>query len=289
VILGLIAPHPLQGIGLGGLAKAGIVSTDSTYLQLYGEAGLLAVVGSMVLLLVAGAACLPGLRSPEPATRLGAAAGVTAAIAMFVGGFAYDALRSLSSARPFWALVALGVVATERAGAPVPGLIRRPRAVLIGAVVAAELVAWCAVALAPVHYARQYTFTTVAAERETHFIDPVTVGRVYIHTVCGAVAGLPSGRSEYGFDCRDLTLGAGVGELRVEAPSAAAVATATDQVKAQVARTAVSAFDLNAETPVQRGRGTLVTWAPLWLPVAVLLALLLVPVPIRRTRAKAAS
>jgi hypothetical protein len=269
---------PLHGLGLGGLASLGFPSTDTTYLQLYGETGLLGLVSGIALLLTATACCLPGLRSTVRDERLAATAGFTAGVAMLIGGFAYDALRSLSSARPFLVLAVVGLVASERVVGPLPGLVPRSRRLLVGAVVSAAAVGWLVFALAPVHYAQQFRFTTVSAAREARFTDPVTQGHVFVNTVCGTAAALPEGTPAAHIDCRDLMVAPGVGVLRIEATSSAALPAVADTVGAQVATAGLTPFRLSAETPVQRGRDTAATWAPFWIPAGTLLVLLLVPV-----------
>ena len=272
------AAGPLHGLGLGELATYGYPSTDTTYLQLYGETGLLGLVSGLGLLVTAAACCVPGLRSRVAADRLAAAAGLAAGVAMLAGGFAYDALRSLSSAHPFLVLAAVGLAASERVVGPLPGLVPRGRWLVVGAVVGAEALGWLVFALTPEHYAQQFRFSTVSAVRESHPYDPVITGQTFVHTICGLAAALPAGTPAAHIDCRDLQLGAGVGVLRVQAATPMAVRSVAEAVDTQVATLGLTSFTTSPESSVQRGRPTAAAWAPFWLPAATLLGLMLVPV-----------
>jgi hypothetical protein len=273
---------PLHGLGLGGLASLGFPSTDTTYLQLYGETGFLGLVSGVVLLVTGIACCVPGLRSRQRDDRYAAAAGLAAGVAMLLGGFAYDALRSLSSARPFLVLVAVGLVASERVTGPMPALARRSRRLVVGAVLGAAALGWVVFALAPVHYAQQFRFTTISAERETHLYDPVVPGHTFVNTVCVAASTLPADTPAAHLDCRDLQGGAGVGVLRIETSSPDSIKGVADAVRTQMSTIGLTAFTMSAETPVQRGRPTAAAWAPFWIPAATLLLLLFVPSARRR-------
>jgi hypothetical protein len=276
IILGIAALHPLHGIGLGGLAQLGLPNTDSTYLQLYGEAGLLGLVSGVALILCCLACCARGLRASEPVNRLAAAAAVSGTIAMLVGGGAYDALRSLSSSRPFFLIVAIGIVAAERAAGPLPAVVRRPRAVLAGSVALAGIAGVVMLAVAPLHYAEQYAFQTVSVARQVLPTDPVTVGTTYINSVCDVVAGVGSQHRDSSLDCSNPQLAAGFGQLRVQAASADGVQQLVSDVRSSAAGLPVT-FALSVQTPLRSGRDTGLAWAPFWVPAAVLLALLLLP------------
>lgn len=281
VILGIAAQHPLHGIGLGGLAAIGLPNTDSTYLQLYGEAGLLGLVSGVALLVCSLAACARGLRSTERVDRFAAAAAVAASIAMIVGGVAYDAIRSLSSSRPFFLIVAIGVLAAERAGGPLPALVRRPRLAVVGGLVASGAVGVVLLATAPTHYAEQYAFETVSSARQLLPVDPVTVGTTYINSVCDVVSAVGTQHRSSHLDCRDPQLAAGVGQIRVQADSPVDVQNLVTDVRSTVAGLPVD-FALFVQTPLRSGRDTGLAWAPFWLPASVLLAMLLLPLGVTR-------
>ena len=282
IILQIAALHPLHGIGIGGLATVGLPNTDSTYLQLYGEAGLLGLVSGVALLVCCLVCCARGLRATDRVSRLAAAAAVSGSLAMLVGGGAYDALRSLSSSRPFFLLVGIGVVAVEQAIGPLPGLAKRPRLVLAGGITAAAAAGVALLAVAPTHYATQYEFRTVSAFRELLPTDPVTVGTTYINSICGVVDGVGTEHRSSQLDCRDPQLAAGVGTLRIQASSADDVRTLVSDVRTSVARLPVD-FALDVQAPLLSGRETGFAWAPFWLPAGVLLALVLLPVGVTRT------
>jgi hypothetical protein len=275
-ILAAAVEHPLHGLGLNSLAGLGFQSTDTSYLQLYADAGLVSLAALAVLLIVALAACLRGLWAEDAPTRLAAAAAVAGCLAMIVGGFAYDALRSLSSSRVFWLVVVIGVVATERVTGPLPGFARwrwRTVGAAAGVAAAAGLVAML---VTPVHYAQLYEFSTIGAARETEPVDPVTPGETLINTVCG-VATVVDAAQPGTLSCRDLKQAAGVGELRVQAGSPPLVSTVTDEVREHVVAAGINTFGIAAKTPVKSGRPTALQWAPVWLPVVVVLLMLLLP------------
>jgi hypothetical protein len=282
VILGIAATHPLHGIGLGGLAAIGLPNTDSTYLQLYGEAGLVGLVSGVALLVCCLACCARGLRASDRVNRLAAAAAVAGTIAMLVGGGAYDALRSLSSSRPFFLLIAIGLVAAERAGGRLPALVPRPRLAAASAVAVAGVAGIVILALAPVHYAEQYAFQTVSATRQLLPTDPVTVGTTYINSICDVVGGISSQHHGTRLDCRNPQLAAGVGQIRVQAGSVVEVQRLVSDVKSSVSGLPL-AFTLAVQKPLKSGRDTGLAWAPFWLPVSVLLALVLVPLGVTRS------
>lgn len=281
VILQIGLYHPLRGIGLGGLASYGLPNTDSSYLQLYGDGGIIGLVTGFALLVTAGVCSLRGLRSTDPIARLAAAGGLAATLAMLVGGVAYDALRSLSSSRPFWLLIAVAVVASERVAGPLPALVRRPRRLVVGTLVGAEVVGLVIFALTPVHYAIQYQFQTVSTLREALPSNPVIIGTTFINTVCDVVTGVKSEHREASFDCRDLKQAAGVGQLRVQAGSASQVRALVADVQDSVATNHFIDLSLAAQTGIRSGRDTGLAWAPFWLPAGALLALFLLP-PVRR-------
>lgn len=282
VVLQVALFDPLRGVGLGGLAAFGINNTDSSYLQVYGDTGIVGLLTCLVLLLTAAACCLGGLRARSRTDRAAAGAALAASLAMLAGGVAYDALRSLSSARPFWLLVALGVVATERTVGPLPRLVPRPRWALVGGVATAAAAAGVTLAVVPVHYAQQYDFLTIGASRETYVSDPVTMGQTLVNTVCSVASGVHAQHPGSRFDCRDLERGAGVGMLRIQAESPSRVTELAHQVTALATRVGLDSFRLDPSTPMRSGRPTAAGYALFWAPVGVLLAMLLMPVGRRR-------
>ena len=270
--------HPLRGIGLGGLTSIGVPNTDSTYLQLYGDAGIIGIVTGLALVITAGCCCLAGLRSTDRVDRLAAAVGVAGTLAMLAGGIAYDALRSLSSTRPFWLLIAIGVVATERVTGPLPALIRPRRAVAFGAVVAAGLIGVVAYALTPVHYAEQYQFQTVSTLRQVLPSNPETMGSTFADTVCIIAERVTDRHPGAQVDCATPGQAPGVGTIRVQASSADGVRRVVVDIQNAIQTGALSGFSLTVRTPMRSGRDTALAWAPFWLPLSVLLAVFLLPI-----------
>lgn len=281
VVFQLAGTHPLHGLGLSGLSSSGVPTTDTTYLQVYGDTGFLGLVATLALLVCAAGCAVPGLRSQLPTVRLASGAAFASVVAMALSGVASDSIRPLTVARSFWLMAAIGVVAAETAGGRLPVIAHRSRRLVIGAVLVTELCAWAFVTLSPVHFAQQFAFSTLPIKRETAAIeDPFSLGNRLVNTVCGLVTSVREEEVRGGrFDCRNPKIAAGVGELRVQGFTRAEVDTGEQRVREKVAGAQLFAFRLFPETPVASGRDTAVTWAPFWAPALVLLLLLLVAAP----------
>jgi hypothetical protein len=279
VIFQLAGAHPLHGLGLSGLSSSGIPTTDTTYLQLYGDTGFLGLVTALAMLVAAAGCALPALRAQVAEIRLAGAAAFAATVAMLASGVATDSIRPLTLARSFWLMAAIGVVASERTVGHLPVLAHRSRRLVIGTVLATELAAWVVVAASPVHFAQQFQFSTLGVRRENQEMqDPFKIGNQLVNTVCGLAASV--GREEVRggrFDCRNPEIAAGVGEMRVQGFTRAEVDTGEQRVNEKVSGAHLYAFRLFPETSVRSGRDTAITWAPFWAPALVLLLLLLVP------------
>lgn len=279
-IFRLAAPHPLYGLGLSGLSSSGVPTTDTTYLQLYGDTGLLGLVTAVAMLLTAAGSAVPALRSPVRMDRLAGAAACASTLAMIVAGVASDAIRPLMAAHSFWLMAAVGLVASEHTVGWMPAFIPRSPRLVIGTVLVTELAAWAVVAISPVHFAQQFQFSTLPVARETRAIeDPFTAGIELVNTVCGLVTSV--GQDEVRgdrFDCRNPKIAAGVGELRVQGFTRAEVDTGKQRVTEKVAGARLLAFKLIPVSGIASGRDTAITWAPFWAPALAVLVLLLVPV-----------
>src|SRR3954469_4072349 len=260
VIFELGGAHPLHGLGLSGLSSSGIPTTDTTYLQLYGDTGLLGVVTVLALLITAAGCALRALRSTVSEVRLAGAAAFSATVAMLLAGVASDSIRPLTVARSFWLMAAIGVVASERTVGRLPVFAHRSRRLVLATVLVTELAAWALVALSPVHFAQQYQFTTLPVTRETRATeDPFAVGNRLVNTVCGLATSVRQEEVRGGrFDCRNPKIAAGVGELRVQGFTRAEVDTGKQRVSEKVADAHLFAFHLYPETAVSAGRPTAV-------------------------------
>ncbi len=272
-ILGLVASRPWTGLGLGGLDAAGFPTTDSSFLLAYADLGVTGAATLVAMLLVAlagaGAAVLGGRGTPR---RVGAAA-VAGAAALVIGAVTFDAFSVLGAARVFWLLVALGVVAGEQVRGRTRRAVFVPRRLVWP--LALAVVGGLAALLAPVHVARSFAFATLSARDEAVAYDPVSVGQTLIHTTCGAASAVTAEHAGATVSCRDRHDAAGVGMLRVAAPSPAALeSTVTAIVHTVRTTTPVTGLTLLPEAPPGRGRPTLLATAPLWLFVLGLLALL---------------
>jgi len=280
-IFQLAAAHPFNGLGLSGLSSSGVPTTDTSYLQIYGDTGLLGLVTALALLVTAAGSAVPALRSAVAGERLAGAAAFASAVAMILAGIATDSIRPLTSARSFWLMAAVGLVASERMVGRLPAIVPRRGRIVIGTLLATELAAWVVVAVSPVHFAHEFQFSTLPTSREARaVVDPFTVGTRLVNTVCGLVKSVGEEEVRGGrFDCRNPEIAAGVGALRVQGFTRAEVDTGEQRVTEKIAAAGIVGFHLFPEAGVQSGRDTAVAWAPFWAPAFALLVLLLVPLP----------
>ena len=286
VVLGAAAQRPFSGTGLSGTALVGVPTTDNSYLRVYAETGAAGAAVLLVALAVALVCAGRGLATPPGPARSTCAAAVAGAAVLVAGGLAFDALQVRGTADLLWLLLAVGVASSERAAGPVR-LLRpwtdAPRA-RVGLVAGALVVGTAATLAWPTHTAVTARFETLPAERLTGAFDPVAEGRRLVTTVCG-VADLYDLRDDgVRLDCRDLNGPAGVGELRAQAGDAERATAVLGDVAGLVrGSTRVAALRLSQDGPARTGRPTLVRTAPLWLPLAVLLLVLVVPsAPLQR-------
>ncbi len=253
-VLGLVAARPLRGVGLTGIQQVGFAGVDSSYVQVYVEAGAIAVallVVALVALLVGvlRALWLPRAGDTEDDRLLALGAGA-ALVTLVVAAAAFD-LFTAGSFRLFWWIGAAGLVAAERLGAvPVrrsPNVLLSPlRWALVLAAVAGAVVVRLVV---PTQAATEVVFATMDPRAEAAD-DPVGLGRQLVRSLCGVARQVTL---EGGADVAScLEKGPpGWGVLRVEAPQAFAtdlgvrtVLTSTGNVPAlryvRVAATAAS-------------------------------------------------
>ncbi|MDP9181963.1 MAG: hypothetical protein M3P04_04200, partial [Actinomycetota bacterium] len=122
-VLEIAAAHPFRGTGFTGIQVFGTGLVDSSYLQVYVEAGvvaaLLLVIALLAPVVVTLRGVLVGRAGDDWLLAVGAVGGMAA---LGVGAAFFDAFTTLSSARLFWLLAGAGLVAAERCAGPV----RRP-------------------------------------------------------------------------------------------------------------------------------------------------------------------
>ncbi len=241
-VLGLASDRPLLGVGLTGIGQVGFAGVDSSYVQVYVEAGAIAVALLTVALIALLVAVLRGLWLPRRAgsddDRLLALGAGAALVTLVVAAAAFD-LFTAGSFRLFWWIGAVGLVAAERLGA-VP--VRRTPRVLVSplrwALVLVAVAGAVVVRLAvPTHAATEVVFATM--DPRTEAADgPVGLGRQLVRSLCGVARQVDLAGGAHAASCVEKGP-PGWGVLRVEAPHAFAtglgvrtILTSTESVPA---------------------------------------------------------
>ncbi|MGH3744239.1 MAG: O-antigen ligase family protein, partial [Mycobacteriales bacterium] len=255
-IMHAVAAHPFRGLGLGDVVSAGFHTTDNALLLEYAELG--AVGATLLFVLFAAAVVQTGraLALPDPRDRLVAAACTTGVLTFGAGAMTYDAFTLLQDVHLLWLLVAVATVLAERRGRQVR--LPRPALPVVVATGAVAVVAGVVVAaVVPMHAAQDYEFTTLTATHETLGYDAVTPAEALIDTVCGQVTALRTLGPHVSVDCVNSFGAAGVGHVRIQAPSRAALADAQEAlVRAVDGPGRLPTFRLLAVDPVATGRPT---------------------------------
>lgn len=272
-----VAAHPFRGLGLGDLVSAGFQTTDNSLLLEYAELGAIGATLLFVLFVAAAVQTGRGLLLPDPGDRMVAAACTTGVLAFGAGAMAFDAFTLLQDDHVLWLLVAVGTVLTERRGRPVR--LPRPAPALAVTLTAVGLLgggvaAW----VAPFHAAQDYEFTTLTAAQETVSYDPVTAAEAFIHAVCVEATTTRALGPHAKVDCVDSFGAAGVGQIRLQAPTRAALARAEAALVADLHGPGrLPTVRLLALDPVATGQPTVARTAPVWAPLLVLGLLTFVP------------
>jgi hypothetical protein len=289
-IAAFVAPHAWGGLGFTGVADLGFQAVDSSYILLYGDVGVIGL--TMFLLLYATGITVSGraILSKDPRQRL-IAAGATLGVLTLVGaGFAYDSTTQLDDQYLLWTLVALAMVAAEQSMRPlrwfaVPTI---PRAL---AVVGATAVGFFIYVAAPTHVATTFTFTTLSPMNE-QLTDPADIGTILIKTVCNVAAQDAYAQDSVHMTCQDPNAGLaplaiaqgqtqggpGQGVLRIQAKDKeSGLAVLNSFTSAAHSVRQLHDLRLHVTAPMKFGRPTPLRTAPLWLPLAVGTAAILLP------------
>ncbi len=277
------AEQPVTGLGVGAVDALGLQTTDSSYLQLYGELGVMGV-GLLLVAIVAGlGAATPALVVPGRHRPLVVALSL-GALSLVAGSFAYDALTLSGSGRLVWVLLgAAGALASVRLR---PFVVSRTRAgAAVGVVLASVLVATLVPSVASV----EVRYVTVPTILESGGGDPVVpYGRTWSATTCEVVRDVAL-RAGLSSRCRDEGGAAGMGRFRLAGATPdvlrATVAYIGDQLTSSGAVPGYRALTLS---PAGVARPVWVVTAPVTAGL-VALGLLVVPsseaaVPVRRRR-----
>jgi hypothetical protein len=271
-IVDIVRDRPYRGLGFNGLDAYGFPTTDSSFLLLYAELGVVGAAAFAALIITLLVYSIGGLRGPPGWQRLLAAAAVAGIVAGLLGAYAFDFFSVAGSADLFWVVAAFAVVQAERDPARQPRAVwtrRRLAGVLVG------VVAGVAVAIAvPTHADVVTPFDAVPVSLVTNGY----LGRYWRNTACGAARAvkLPAGVN---VECNDESQAPGFGELRVDAPSLpearAGMRTLTTTLSDHVPGIR---FHPSSE---DRGQPTWARTAPVWAGVGAFLIAMLWPVRVR--------
>ena len=293
-ILDVAAERPATGLGLGGLATRGFLTTDISYLLVYAQLGMIGLVTFVAAIAIAIATALKGLRGRDGPERALAAAVATGLLLVPVAAGAYDLSSVAQSTAVLWLLAAVAVSLAETAPATATVTGTAPvrwRPVRLALPVAGAAIGVAVLALMPSHATATYRFTTLSDVKLAKAnSDSRWAGQVLVRSTCVIVDGMRISNAHV--ECRQRTFdkgpqAPGMGELRVEARSPQDAQAAAALVVRRV-RGALPATEFDQVGPVETGRPAPVRVAPFWLGWAGLLVALLVPAVRLRPRAWAA-
>ena len=284
LVLSAAADDPYIGRGLSSAVEQGILVTDSTFLLVYAEMGIVGIAGFTLLMLATVCFVAPAMRAPFPERLLGAAAFCGVLLGIASGAF-LDSFNVSGSARVFWATAALGIVVAERAGVrwPIP---QGKRLLARAWVPAAAVVAgFLLIANTAPRASQVIRFTTRSQTFEAASLGPAPfIGTMLVNTTC-EIFETRVATAGHTVTCYDLQSGLGIGDVRIEAPDAAALTRITLSAATVVRRLLGSPrfYLLEADHNV---RPTWVRTAPVWMGIAGgALGVLVPPLPpIRRRR-----
>jgi hypothetical protein len=289
VVLRQAAERPFEGVGLAslssrtGLRKRG---TDSSFLQIYVQLGVIGSLGLLLLLMASIQAILPGLRYPTGLERTIAAAALSGMAVGVAAGASYGAFPPF---RPYWLLAAIGVAVAERAPAQSNVRRRRSRArILIPAAgVGAGLVL---LAVVPTKASVAAQFETIGVYREalTTAGSQGFFGTLLVNTACDVIMTTAANDPASVTRCYNMRTEAnaqvGLGHVRIESPT---LRQAQTRVRVTLAYAREWIPDLRVHL-VEMKNHAVPTWArtaPLWGGVAgAWFAYVTPPMPVRRRR-----
>lgn len=287
-VLDLPTDSPFRGVGLGGISRADLPGLDTSYVLTYVETGAIAALLLVIAVLFAVASVQgglwPALRSARSPDWLLVLAMLLGAGALAVSAVVMDTFQAQSSARLTWLVVGLGLAGAEqlRGRQRLPGLQFVPeRAFLVLVALLGGLVVY---ALTPQHAAARYAFATVSVGSDAAGVSPGSFGRTFVVSVCELADALSERKSWDVTSCSEQGP-PGWGVLRIEAPDALTVQTASQSVFVAV-RDLPRLEQVRVGPPaggVVVGRPTAARVAPIVLSVGAAAIVLLVP--LRRRRA----
>jgi hypothetical protein len=283
-----VSAHPVTGLGYSGLVYYYVTTTDLTWLLTYAEIGVLGLGALIALMGTVFGRCLRGLAASSRDARITCAVAVASLAVAVAGGFAYDSLSVLSTARLVWLLAAVGLAAAETvprrqpALQPVSRWVRVPAALAAAGITAA--IATAVLGLWPRTTVIRAQFEALAPTEESGYYDNVDEGRQLISSTCSIVQALP--HPGLGVDCRDANAGAGIGFLTVTGGNRQRAAEYAYNLTPMVHARGLQQFRfLSVDEPVQEVPALLKA-APVVAPIGVAAAALMLPlsIPFRMRR-----
>ena len=288
-VLALVAPRPYTGTGFTGVERLGPGVVDSSWVQLYVDAGVIAVVLLAIalavgLLGIARARPAFGERDPDGMLVMGAGLGV---ITIAVGALAFDAFTAPTTARFAWLLIAVGLAAAERRRGPaaLPRLAVGPvlaRVALVGVAVAVGVLVRTS---APHHVSLTTVYATLDVRVEVRDQPPGLATTLATTTCQVARAAVQPGQSWRVANCDEIAP-LGWVKMTLTGPDADSVERGADLVFA-TAQTIPGLGSLERHDAVAgavEGIPTPARVAPAALGTAALALVLVVPGRDRRRR-----
>ena len=220
VVLEAAADRPLLGAGLTGVTALGFAGTDSSYVKLYVETGVIGLVafgllGVTTLTVAAGA-----LRAPPGVDRALGAAILTGMVVSLGGALAFDLFPTTQSSRPFWLLAALGVGIGEWFGTSTAlPRFTAPRRLLVAGVALAGVVV---LVLAPRVDVATYRFQALGVGSDARAdVARDFVARVRVRTACAALEATADALVDVDVTCGGVPGGLDLGQVRIAVPAGA--------------------------------------------------------------------
>lgn len=249
VVLDAVADDPFTGIGYGGLLARGLPTTDSSWLQLHAELGVVGLSGLLLCMALAVGAMVPALAGAgERPQRLVAAAAAAGLLLSLVGAAYFDLFTGRQSVLVLWVLAAIGVVAGEEAAAlsvdaPLgvgARLLARPLFPALGLALGAVVFA-----IGPRPATAEVDLQTVPPATDAVAGAPDSfVGRTLAHTTCAVLEAAASGTGAATTCFLPFGQGAGAVRLRVASDEPDRTDAALEQALAAAARQVPSAWVL---------------------------------------------
>lgn len=287
-ILAAAAHHPYLGLGLGGLRTIGVTTTDNFYLAAYSETGVVGAVVLIAFCVTALAQSARGLKLADSMRRSVVAASVLGFAAFLVSGVFDDALLLGQPAQLAVLLLAIATATAE----PELGFARLPhwspaRVVLLtSASAAGALVGLGAYLAAPVVVSQERTFSTVSPLGNA--FGYAVAGPALIGTICDLAHGVAPSLPHTQISCRDDFTAAGVGTLRVQAPTSRQTLVAYTTLRRAAHKAYyLTSYETQATGAPIAARATVWATAPASGAALGFAIAWIAPMPIRRRRAAA--